>query len=365
MSVRKTADGVVGFAGLATCGRIWLCPVCNAKVMARRAVEIGAALTWAAVEGLVAGWGSLTMRHNAFTSLAGMIEIQQAAWRHVVQSRRWTKRSATATRVHVCSQTCELSCERKRDTYDTGNPGRVGYIRAAEVTQNFEPGGYGWHPHFHPIILWRGDPEECQAFLDDVVDLWIEGVEKAGGEAGRHGAQQLRVVSGIEMYDALSGYVTKATYDPSKLAIETVWSQGKSGRGRIRGTKSHWELLATIALELDEGIDYAVDHWVELEAATDGHRMITWSRGLRQFAGLSDELSDEEEAAKEVGSKHDTVAVITGNGWLTVRDRPDVLALILDTIERAGMDELRVVLDENGVEWVTLDQVSAGVYADA
>jgi hypothetical protein len=365
VSVRKTDDGVVGFAGLTTCGRVWLCPVCNAKVMARRAVEIGAALTWATVEGLLVGWGSLTLRHNRFTTLAGMIEIQQAAWRHVMQSRLWTKRSATATRDHVCSQTCESSCERKRDTYDTGRPGRVGYIRAAEVTQNFDAEGNGWHPHFHPIILWRGDQAGLQAFLDDVVTLWIEGVEKAGGEAGRHGAQQLRVLTGVEMYDALSGYVTKATYDPARLALETVWSQGKSGRGRIKGTRSHWELLAAMELEVGEGQEDPSALWLELEHATNGHRMITWSRGLRRFAGLADEKDDEEVAAEVVGDKTDTVAVITGQGWISVRDRPYVLALILDTLEGGTVDDLVAVLEENDVDWVTLDQVAAGVYANA
>jgi hypothetical protein len=37
VGVRLTDGGVVGFAGLSSCGAAWLCPVCNAKVMAERA----------------------------------------------------------------------------------------------------------------------------------------------------------------------------------------------------------------------------------------------------------------------------------------------------------------------------------------
>ena len=343
---------VVGFAGVATCGRIWLCPVCNSKVMAKRAVEIGAALTWAAVEGLRVVWGSLTCRHNAFTSLAGLLRIQKEAWRHVVQARQWSKRSATATRAHVCSQTCESPCERKRDTYDTGKSGRVGYIRAAEVTQNFAPGGNGWHPHFHPIILWRGTEADAQAHADDVVELWIEGVEKAGGEAGRGQSQQLRVVSGVEMYDNLSGYVTKATYDPAALALETVWSQGKTGKvGRLKATASHWALLAAV----EQGLADDVDRWTELEHATNEHRMITWSRGLRGFAGLTAEKDDWDVAAAAVGTIEDTVCMITAEGWLAVRDAPELLSTILDVLESDGWEGLRPVLDAYGVQWTTID----------
>lgn len=40
VDVRKTADAV-GFAGLHTCGSVWACMVCNAKIQAVRRLELG------------------------------------------------------------------------------------------------------------------------------------------------------------------------------------------------------------------------------------------------------------------------------------------------------------------------------------
>jgi len=370
VGIRKTAEGVVGYSGVTTCGRIWLCPVCNAKVMARRAVEIGAALTWATVEGLQVIWGSLTVRHNAASSLADLIAMQQDAWRSVVQSRAWSSSSASKQVPHVHGEHCDgddglleysAACDRKRDTVLLdGVDGRVGYIRASEITI----GANGWHPHFHPIILFRGTAEEAQSFADDVVTEWLVGVHKAGGEAIREGGQQLRVLTGVEVYDELSGYVTKGTYDHARLALEAVWSQGKYGTGRISGTVSHWTLLADLAEEIvpEGSLAWARDRWTQLEEATHGHRMITWSRGLRSFAGLNEkQSSDEEEAAKVVGTRNDTVAVVTAQGWLDLADNPAALGEVLDVLEAGSVEDMIDVLDLWGIGWLSLEDMASTV----
>jgi hypothetical protein len=377
VSIRQTAAGIVGFSGLTTCGRVWLCPVCNSKVMARRAIEIGAALTWAAVEGFHIIWGALTVRHNVHSKLGRLIEIQQDAWRSVMNSKPWQKSNqtrrvdhvhgvckprcavevdvrsikGTPTRVLHVHASCETECDRSYDTVllEEGE-GRVGYIRAAELTI----GKHGWHPHFHPIIVFRGTKEAAQLLADVIVKTWVAGVVTAGGDAIEEGAQQLRVLSGVEVYDELARYVTKATYDPSKLALETVWSQSKIGRGRVKETVSHWNILAGI----EQGLSDDVDLWWELEEATHGHRMITWSRGLRGFAGLSVEKEDEEIAGEEVGTVEDTVAVITPAGWKHVRDTPEALAGILDALEASGVAGMAAVLDLYGVEWCQLEDLA-------
>lgn len=368
VGIRKSADGVVGFSGLTTCGRVWLCPVCNAKVMAKRAIEIGAMLTWAAVEGYHVIWGSLTVRHQAGESLADLIAMQQSAWRHVMQSRTWSKNSSSRRVDHVhgprCAERREIdgtlvdACERKYE-YDLvigmdGDviDGRIGYVRAAEITDGMN----GWHPHFHPIILWKGTIEAGNKFADDVVTEWLTGVTNAGGEALREGGQKLEVITGLDIFDHLNGYVTKAVFsDPSKLALETVWSQGKMNTRRVNKTDSHWSLLAGI----EHGSKQDRARWVELEEATHGHRMIAWSRGLRSFAGLvEEEKTDESVAAEEVGSREDTVAVITPRGWESVQDNPAALAAILDAIAAGTLVELAAVLDEWAVEWMPFDDLA-------
>lgn len=349
VAMRRTADGVVGFAGLVSCGRVWVCPVCNAKVMAKRAIEIGLGLAWASLQGYQVIWGSLTCAHDLTSDLGELLRIQRAAWRHVVSSKGWRRVSATKEFPHAHIATCDADCDRKKDVMLLPILGRVGYIRASELTI----GPNGWHPHFHPLIIVKGSPEYAQKIADQITVKWVEGVKQAGGYAQLHGSQQLKVVRGHEAYDALSGYVTKATYDPSSMALEVVWSQGKYGRGRVKSTVAHWALLAAI----EQGLADDADRWEELETATNGHRMIMWSRGLRSFAGIGVELSDEEEAAKDIGTAEDNVCFITGEGWRTVRDRPEVFGLFLDVLEASGWPGLRILLDEYGVEYIAADDV--------
>lgn len=315
-AVRRDDGITAGYAGLATCGRIWLCPVCNSKVMALRAIELGVVLMWAEANGYSVLWGSLTMYHHAGMSLAWMINVQRASWRRLVNSRTW------------------------RDFKEV----RVGYVRAAELTV----GQNGWHPHFHPIILVKGPREVAQALADWMVETWREGVEEAGGKAGGGRAQQLRVLDPGAWTSELSNYVTKGQYSPTrKLALEAVWSQSKTGAGRVAGTEPHWSLLDGAG----KGLADDALAWWELEEATHGHRMITWSRGLRAAAGLGKEATDEEVAARELGDKEDTVCYITAQGWRQVRELPALQAGILDTLEKGGWDALRALLDRHGVEW--------------
>lgn len=380
VEVRKRADGVVGFAGVFTCGKVWLCPVCNSKIAARRAIEIGVALAWAQREGLQVIWGSLTCRHTSASPLLQLLTIQKAAWRALVSSAPWRKANATQQVAHVehsnacpwvcnfdhvCegeSSGCEFYCPRVYDTVQRKSAagvlanGRVGYIRAAELTI----GRNGYHPHFHPIILYRGAVVEAEAFAADCVEAWVAGVGSAGGDAIAEGGQRLRVVKGVEVFDALNGYVTKSTYNYAALGLEAVWSQSKNGRGRIKETASHWTLLVAIA----QGLADEAGQWVELETALAGHRMITWSRGLRDFAGLNDEADDETVAAEDVGDSTDAVCVITAAGWVHLRDNPDALALVLNTLQAHGWAELRALLDFYGIEWATVEDL-ADTFDDA
>lgn len=388
----RLSEGRAGVAGVVQCSRIWLCPSCNAKVMAVRALEIGLALAYAQANGLMVIWGSVTCRHNVHDPLAKLLEIQSAGWAHVTNSRVWREgdsRRPYSRRRHVCSADtqdsdpcdnnrvcrrrwvkhahnfhCVKGCRVQSDKYLGPHPGRIGYVRASEINI----GSNGWHPHHHPIVLFKGTPEQAQAYADSVVDEWILGVEAAGGEAVRQGGQQLQVLTSGEAFKQLDRYVTKQTY---ALALEAVWSQskglpGKTGRAsksRDWGTSPHWSLLANIALGSGEHAD--IEKWWELEEATKGHRMIAWSRILRTLAGVGeDERTDEDIAEEEMGSVADSVCFITASGWYDLARYPAVVGELMTTLESGGWVGLRALLDVWGIEYLLPSEVvDAGVPA--
>jgi len=303
--------------------------------MARRSIDIGLALAWAAANGFHVIWGSLTTWHTVGMPLRWLIEVQRRAWRDVVGSKTW------------------------RAWAEERGGNRVGYIRAAEITV----GNHGWHPHFHPLIIVQGDRADAERYAAWMVKAWRAAVVKAGGRASGGKAQYLTVLEPGAAGEAVANYVTKARYTPAGLAMEAVWSQSKFGgrKGRVEATEAHWLLLQAAALSVEfEGL-----LWWEFEHATQGHRMIAWSRGLRAKAGLGKQTTDEAEAARNIGSAEDMVCYITQQGWRTVLRVPALQAGILDVLEQGGWAALRVYLADNGVEWVTGDELGVIQYARA
>jgi len=79
-------NGSAYYTGLVTCGSIWACPVCSARIRQRRAVEIErACLTHLAAGGGI-GFATFTLPHVRSDDLAELLEVVQKAWRKVQQN---------------------------------------------------------------------------------------------------------------------------------------------------------------------------------------------------------------------------------------------------------------------------------------
>ena len=78
-----------GFAGLATCGSVWACPVCAAKVAAERAGELGAVLTAAGEAGHQVAMVTLTVRHRQGQSLRQVWGAVTKGWSRVTSGKAW------------------------------------------------------------------------------------------------------------------------------------------------------------------------------------------------------------------------------------------------------------------------------------
>jgi hypothetical protein len=85
-------DGrTAGFEGLVTCGSVWACPVCAAKVAAARAEELAAVLDKPHEDGGSAFMLTLTIRHRAGDRL-GLNGDDRARRAQLDQRRRWRNR---------------------------------------------------------------------------------------------------------------------------------------------------------------------------------------------------------------------------------------------------------------------------------
>jgi hypothetical protein len=298
-SVGVRSNGqAVGYAGLASCGSVWACPVCNAKVQAVRRLEVGTLLALATVNGSAA-FGAYTLRHYAGQDL-------DVLWRALSKCWAAVGRDGSVKRLRA-------------------RLGWIGYVRATECTI----GACGWHPHVHPLHLFAGQVTTAQVDALHAVEFraWQAAALRLGLSAPLEDAQHLHLVLG-DAGEALGDYFTKATYAgarASSVGWEMTSTQTKS-RTRASDSRTPWEVLGDIA----GGDADSLDLWHAWEAASKGKKALTYSRGLRERFGLLQEATDEEIAEAEVGSQADTGFIVTD--WAPVRARPVLGAQLLAAV---------------------------------
>lgn len=316
VTVRRSGK-VTGLAGLATCGSVWACPVCNAKVMSRRALEIGAAVAlWQAHKGRVA-FVTLTMRHNRGHSLQALWDALAAAWQAVIGSRKWGR--------------------------DVDRYGVEGWLRVVEVTQ----GRNGWHVHVHALVFMREGASsfELAALHRSMFDRWRGQLVRKGFDAPTMAGQDARLISGPGDV-ALAGYFTKATDNAVRVGLEFTQTQTKTTRTAF-STAPVWSLLDGL---LNTGEVEYLNDWREWERGSKGRRQLTWSQGLRCRLGLLEEVTDEEIAAEVLGDDRDNLVAITAEGWATLVRSPVLIPRMLSVTDVGGFAALQGFLITHDID---------------
>lgn len=321
----RESSGIVGFAGLATCGSVWGCSVCNAKIMARRNLEIGSAIeVWESRGGSVA-FGTVTMQHRSGQSLDDLWACLSKAWAKVTSGKAWIS-------------------NKKRH-------GIAGWLKVVEVTF----GVNGWHVHIHYLLFLEASTVErdLDGLKKSIFGRWSSGLKAAGLPAPLMIGQDLRLLDG-PADEGLAEYFTKAGHNARSIGQEMTNTQSKRARGS-HSTRSVWEFLDEL---IDTGDADALDRWHEWQRGSKGRRQLTWSKGLRELLGLRFEKSDEDIAAEELGSKADDLVIITAAGWRTVIEGR-LRVQILESVYQHGFRGLRSLLDRLGVEYQFIGERSA------
>ena len=302
--VRKSGDSA-GYAGVKSCGRASVCPVCAAKVGSHRAGEISEAVTHYRGNGGDVIMLTLTMRHRNGQSLEDLWAALSASWKAATNGRKWRS-------------------ERQKFKV-------AGFNRTVETTY----GENGWHLHVHALLYFR-EPvadETVEELSQSMFWRWSSKLQEHGLEAPsfQHGIDWKRASNSYGEDDAaevLAAYLTKVA---SGIGFEMAGSTEK--KGRRTGSVSPWQIaqLAVAAEDATERKKYMA-LWLEWLRCSRGKRMHTWSRGLRDEIGLGQELTDEEAAKIELDG--DAVAVIPARSWGIMRTRyPELLGDILRLVE--------------------------------
>lgn len=299
----KLKGGVAHFANIESCGRVWLCAVCSAKIRARRGDEIAEAVGRHIGSGGGAYFATATLPHDQGDALQASLEVLTAAWRSLM----WGKAG-------------KIDKERF---------GILGNIKAVEITH----GRNGWHPHIHAVILTQAEVDVlslCDWFgrLDA---RWARALVRNGWNPGKLGYRFRLDLVNRSTAAGLAAYVTK---------VQDVGLGNEIARADLkRGRKSSRTPLQILADFGTDGLVTDEDLWLEYEKATAGKSALRWSRGLRALLLPDvDEQTDEEIAAEDVGG--DEIAALLPQTWYRLVEIPGADAAILDAVERDGMEGL-------------------------
>lgn len=335
----KINAGVAHFSGVETCGRIWLCPVCSAKIRVARGAEIAEGVGNWIRQGGQALFLTVTLPHEKGDALQASFSALVQAWRWVTSHRKYK----------IMRKVC----------------GMIGWIKAIEVTH----GNNGWHPHAHMILLLdesvfltRSEGERkgkgcayTYAELFELLDrLWVQGLDSAKWPTGKYGIRLRLDMVERSASKKLADYVTKLQ-DGKSMSTELTRADLKSGR---KENRTPFEILRDFG---NTGNAADLTLWHEFEDGTYGRSAIQWSRNLRAkiLPEEEEEKSDEELAAEEIGGE--TVGRIEAQTWREISRIPGLDSLILDSIENGGFQEMVKLLvtfniDPAGVE--KIDSIS-------
>jgi hypothetical protein len=335
VGVRVTTDAAgrhAGFSNLVSCGSVWACPVCSARIAGVRQNDIQAAMLAHYNAGGRVGFGTVTMQHHKGQTLEQAWEAAAAGWNAARSGRSW---HLAGDDYGVERMEVETTGPRPRNLVERK---KIDVIRLTEVTH----GKNGWHVHFHFLLFLgatvdngrrRLDDNDVQVIVKGMFGRWQSALRKKGfdaiGEKVYDVAKKEFVIPGwnAQLVPAgntkIADYFTKSTYGAA--AMEMTRGDMKDAK---RGNRTPFGILRGLVRDLGERTpaDAAADEalWSEWERVSKGRRQIVWSNGLRSRLGLDVELTDEEIVDQDEGGEN--VATITADMWhVIVKGRADYL----------------------------------------
>lgn len=285
VSLLRYPSGQMVATGLQSCKSIWACPVCSARVVERRAVQLQKVVeTWHQRGGRV-GFLTLTVRHTARQSLSEVWQLVMDSWRRLVGSTAW---------------------RTYQKNWGVPLPGRGGRVlpriptvRTVEVTH----GRHGWHVHLHLLVFFDGGGDSRArwgAISGSMVALWAEKVRSFGGRVDvSKGTCAELIDPDADASARIGDYLAKAVFVGSSdhSAIHWEAAGGRAKTSERTGGSTPWELLDAAS----RGDQKAAKLWTVWETESRGRRQMWINGTLLDLAGLRD--TTDAEALAESGDE--------------------------------------------------------------
>lgn len=319
--LRRIGTSQAHFNGLETCGSVWHCPICSARITERRRIELQAAIDAWVKRGGEVYLMTLTFPHDRADDLHQLERRQAAALKRFKNSKGYKSIMADA--------------------------GRLGSIRALEITWG---AWHGWHPHTHDLVFAeRGALPKLQALRA----LWIDAVIAEGLAIRSQLNDLIEAAFDVQNGDYAAEYVAKFGFEPalkSKIEAGEVWgaaremTQGMVKGGTVKRLKGKTPF--TLLREYVEGNKQSGALFAEFGRAFKGKRQLFWSPKLRQVLGLGEEKTDDELATVEdLQPTFEQVAALDKTQWDLVISH-DARGELLHWAGIYGADGVAVFLGE-------------------
>lgn len=300
--MRSKEHGTGHVKNIATCGSVWACPVCTAKIQERRRLEIAEAMTKHYTDGGQVIMVTLTAPHYNHQSLKELRAMQRDALKDLRKS------SGSYTRMLKDEQ------------------GFEGLIRALEVTVSKRN---GWHLHTHELWFVKGDAD-VERIKQRTLERWEKACYKVGllnpFDDKQVRAFRRRSVD-IKANASCSDYLAKM--DESKhWGADREIAKQSTKQGRKSGFHPFGLL---VEVEQDgEHAKWAERRFIEYANGMKGASQLFWSPGLKKKFEIG-EKTDEELAAEEVDSL-ERIKTIDKSTWYSIA-RAGARSTLLEVIE--------------------------------
>jgi hypothetical protein len=265
----NASAGSAHYRGLQTCGSVWHCTCCAAKIGEKRREEL-ARLVTAHVEAGGSVWmTTYTVSHKRYDDLAALVGNFLAARRKMRQGRRGMA---------------------LREDFEV-----VGTVSVLEVTWSERN---GWHPHVHELVFSALPDMDADAYDKAARPAWEAAAGKMGLSMNQHGFQIDRT------FGAVQDYIAKFGHEPENAhpwGTESEMVKGHTKTARSKDGFTPFALLGAIA----DGVERLEPLWREYCAVFKGRKQLNYSPGLKAM------YQEEEKTDEDLMAEGETTEAVT------------------------------------------------------